>query len=201
MEWISAGAGCRINPQLTGNWKWWRRLRHYTSHWILRAPLKFTLLYRIHSTGQCKVYRTLSALLYFVTSTGHYQLYNKLSSLLGIVKSTVHCQLYWTLSTILDTVNSSGHCTALHTVLQTDTANHSVHCTTHSTASCTKQCTVLAHSWLRAVRSTVHYPIFKSDVLDFNSSSTSHFTKGISQDGFSFYQIRHLEICINQYLP
>ena len=46
-----------------------------------------------------------------------------------------------------------------------------------------------------------HYPIFKSDVMDFNSSSTSHFTKGISQDGFSFYQIRHLEICINQYLP
>ena len=27
---------------------------------------------------------------------------------------------------------------------------------------------------------TGHYPIFKSDVLDFNSSSTSHFTKCIS---------------------
>ena len=27
--------------------------------------------------------------------------------------------------------------------------------------------------------STVHYPISKSDVLDFNSSSTSHFTKCI----------------------
>ena len=28
-------------------------------------------------------------------------------------------------------------------------------------------------------RSTVHYPIFKRDVLSFNSSSTSHFTKCI----------------------
>ena len=36
---------------------------------------------------------------------------------------------------------------------------------------------VLLYSTVKC--STVHYPFFKSDVLDFNSSSTSHFNKCI----------------------
>ena len=69
-----------------------------------------------------------------------------------------------------------------------------------SEVSSAVQCSV-QYSLGQCSLSTVHYPIFRSDVLDFNSSSTSHFTKCIFWDGFSFSQRRHPEVFINQYKP
>ena len=42
---------------------------------------------------------------------------------------------------------------------------------------------------------------FKSNELEFYSSSTSYFTKCIFYDRFSFSQRRHQEVCIQQYMP
>ena len=45
-----------------------------------------------------------------------------------------------------------------------------------------------------------HYPICKSDVLDFNSPSTSHFTKCIFKTDSVFLK-EDTQKCIKQYIP
>ena len=63
-------------------------------------------------------------------------------------------------------------------------------------------CTVLHCPTLHVLNpSTIHYPIFKSDVHGFNCSSTSHFTKGILWDRHRFSRSRCSRVSIPQYQP
>ena len=51
------------------------------------------------------------------------------------------------------------------------------------------------------VTSIGHYPILKRDVHGLNCSITSHFTKGILWDIFSFSRSRNSKVSISQYMP